>query len=453
MIIKNSGQLEQEDLIVKNDFLDIQLKNLKKINFIIGNNGSGKSFLLESLQARVEKDSKLIAVSDTTSKNYIDYHNSDLRSLMTELMLKTSQVECNVDADVEIVVSSRTREVIRSAGTRYSLTLNGKETSDDTINKIKPSLGTRKYLRFVELIDEIINEDSSKKAVGNSSIRYVLIDELENSLNPILQKHLINLLYNKYKDCDIKFIIATHSAHFVAEASKSFPDCAKVYFVAKLKCVDLSYSDSENNKGINTEAAFNGYSPSTALIKSHLLLGSHISDYLPRNILFCEESVKTLLEAYNKKYPIGGFDFAYICCGGDANTITNAKMYECLLSYSKNFDKNFFYRDFYIAERKVIFIDDDKIKTSIALPANTQLVILKGKECLEDIYGIEFVKKKLGDTAKDLKTPAELNKILAINHRELGTIKADLARSFVANLEDRCSDIEEIISDIMNFNR
>jgi predicted ATP-dependent endonuclease of OLD family len=168
-----------------------------------------------------------------------------------------------------------------------------KEFNTNDINifsRLKESSGTSSYLSFLWCFMELFtynkNIDKTKKFI-------LCFDEMETNLHPNFQKHLSGLIDIMQKTIlesgiDLQIIISTHSPFIISEAAK-YPDTQKVYLLE-----DGQTRDLEGNLGQGQEV----YSGGECILAVNQMLGSSIQDVAPHVIIFCERTLKKLIESY-----------------------------------------------------------------------------------------------------------------------------------------------------------
>lgn len=219
-----------------------ELKFEKSVCFLVGQNGSGKSTILEAIAAysevplagsyRLEDDKSLAAANELSDYLYMKFEDRtrhgffvraedfigfarNIKNEIAALQKEVEDVKANwKGGDIKLTLGAITGE-IDSLVRRYS----------DDLEAMSHGEG---FLKFFT---------SRITAKG-----LYLIDEPEAALSPSRQLSLLSLIKQKVKDTGSQFIIATHSPIIM-----SLPDSEVLYFEdGKINKID--YRETEHYK-------------------------------------------------------------------------------------------------------------------------------------------------------------------------------------------------------------
>jgi predicted ATPase len=115
---------------------------------------------------------------------------------------------------------------------------------------------------------------------------------------------------------NLQFIISTHSPFIISEASKY--DNQKVYLIKEGQTVDIFGKLGEGK---------NGYEDANCILAVNKMLGAGLSDFLPSKIFFCENSLAEFIKAFCKKH---NTEVKPICVtgGGDTNSLNRGAVFK-----------------------------------------------------------------------------------------------------------------------------
>lgn len=169
--------------------------------------------------------------------------------------------------------------------------------SSGSTNYNNLSTGEKSLLEIVYSIKEIINLREKNKLSKNL---FVLLDEIENNLNPNWQKKLLNILIDisSVYSVDIHFIITTHSPFILSDLPKEnviFLD--KVDEDTKEKYPFLNISNLEKGNCIDV-SKYIDINPFGANIHTLLSHGFFMKDGLMGE--FAKEKIQSIIKCHNK---------------------------------------------------------------------------------------------------------------------------------------------------------
>ena len=132
----------------------------------------------------------------------------------------------------------------------------------------------------------IINFGLTLLNLARKNIQIILIDEPEVSLHPSFQKlipKILDILSKRKEFENIQFFVATHSPFIISE-SGNYHD-QKVYLIEGGECANsVGYPDFRAREVVNQ------------------MLGVEESDFLPSEIIFCEQSLRDFLQIINYRF-------------------------------------------------------------------------------------------------------------------------------------------------------
>ncbi len=228
------------------------------------------------------------------------------------------------------------------------------------------------------------NSYPSKFNIKNNSpsidMIIMLIDEPEKYLHPDYQKFIPKIL-NFFNDCNIQFIISTHSP-FIISAAAEYYDSQKVYLIEKGQTVDL-----EGNLGQGQD----GYSGGECLIASNKMLGAGFSDFVPNAVIFCEGSMAKLINSFISKNKTHK-SVLCITSQGDANNLQKNLIFQKIKTNFNTYQKS----NIFNSQLKVVIDDNPQIKSLLTEIDPSDLIILKQEE-QEKLYPKRLITEKYPD--------------------------------------------------------
>jgi predicted ATPase len=429
----------------------LELKELANVNYLVGKNGCGKSSVLEMINFinNLFSDSgqiELINEGDYKGKYSIKIFNYKSKYNWFNFKFSWNKENCDLENNecltfIEGVVNGYPKIfTIEKLGKLLQLELKQNKTFFSHF-EIKTYLKNQKYLnsklinekyfllytQIYKILDHNILSVENKRQViigqNNLSINEIasgydsflkiisfiidsisnfdcsifylilIIDEPELNLHPDLQKKIpsvIKKIIEYFIEIEkkhfpehftlsesVQFIISTHSP-FIISAAAEFYESQKVYLIEDGQTVDL-----EGNLGKGQE----GYSGGECLLAVNRMLGSNINDVAPHVIIFCERTLKSLIENYKPNPSIILTDKSG---GSDDRIKVMTEIFDSVrLSDKVNFLN---YNIFGV-------IDQCGKETNWKKQLKEKLIVIDSDE-LEQLYDLDLVNKFL--TLKDL---------------------------------------------------
>jgi hypothetical protein len=272
--------------------LNITLSKLRKINLLVGVNGSGKSRIL----ADIERDSEYIIVnlSNTDTSTKINFQYTFSRDYVSETEngniyfdalfdIFFDELETNQRGSQSPLLKKITRDY--SEKSIKTISLKNKifvfAYVDGTSEEIVVSNGYEKLFRFFVNLETAYNKLLTDNPYSDRQL-IILIDEIGNSLHPEFQKKiplLLNFWQSKKQQTDnklkLQFFIATHSPFIVSSISKNFSDNHKIYLIE-----DGQTREIRDSKKKNTEVSNDGFSGKESMLCINQMLGVEVPDII-----------------------------------------------------------------------------------------------------------------------------------------------------------------------------
>lgn len=219
-----------------------ELQFEKNISFFVGENGSGKSTILEAIAAYTE-----VPVAGS-SRLEDDESLASANSLADYLSLRFSEKTYHgffVRAEDFIGFSRNIKKQIQELD-KEIVELKANWTGGDMKLAISPIEGEKQQLikRYSHDLEAMSHGESFLKFFTSriTAKGLYLIDEPEAALSPIRQLSLLSLIIEKVKKTGAHFIIATHSPVMMA-----VPNSETFYFQDG-KIVKMDYRETEHFK-------------------------------------------------------------------------------------------------------------------------------------------------------------------------------------------------------------
>jgi hypothetical protein len=442
-------------------------KDFDFVNFFVGENGSGKTSILNALShlndggnsRRFFGPKSIVSFRKDDSNQYLHWnadnpnkteHLGDLNPTIY-LMISEDQKEKGANGIKGKVSFTQTigignkstladfNEFMRDVGLSEVVAKkfvdqddpfnqdNGKvifETDQGTISPALIADGLKVLYSLKKNLNKWISEIDE-----NSKATFIILEEPENNLHPNLQKGIpvfLNSLREKLKPeirNKVFFFISTHSP-FVISSSSSFKN-QKVYPIQNghpliLDFKNLSWKETDVTSGYNGSQC--------AYIVSKML-GADITDLgYPENYCILEEySLQIILDSLRTKGIIKNFQF--VSASGTAKSINYSDTIYEIEKLNTLIKCNPYYFDkYYLILDSVKLIDDNKLKSrvdKIKVRLDSRFIELS-KHSLEEYY-------KNIDSTIGKKVLEDLESVPDENH---GIIKAKYAKKIAEKLTD-----------------
>lgn len=414
-----------------------------RVHYFVGKNGSGKTKIFEALlQNHAHLSNKLRRRNK--SKQYItSYHIGKYSAIKWGSFIYEDKSERSVDFE-------RTKSVLNTFGQRpleasssevpiseerneegdvetfYKKVRSHKHHGERYIGPEMLSMGTKKLY-------EILNWQIPHTKEKGQPI-YIVLEEPENSLHPEMEKKLPELLEEWVRTQitlgfpNVRVLVSTHSPFLIKGIEAvTTPNFHSVYTLPETQDFDKKTSIEPRQLA------------DTILYANHML-GSGITDLLPKKILATENSVSVLLEKVlsNLKLEIPHFIAGR---GGFSNHIRRVETVRDLAGMLGKLST--IYPEKYTLNLEYLIICDgedekEKIMKELGKGSDEHIkvdVFVLGKKCLEEIYSkpsfTSFITKhyqgkRPWNYQEDIKEYAR--DVLGIEgHEELGIFKRKIA--------------------------
>ncbi len=460
--------------------LNINLEINVPIAVIVGENGSGKSRLLESLKTgeasvKIEQNTPHSrGIKTEVQYKFLNFgkcdydHNESLKKRhkdVNDILDKTNQVGAVMEEEDLIVedlyneedgiweTSAKSKKIPKRFGKEFG----GVEELSEGTNHLYELL-------YWHLTKDIIEESENPEKYKTSNLTpYTIIglEEPERNLHPRLQKELgaelMNWLKSKNKiKTNLLLIITTHSPYILKGLSKQRH--VKVYGLKDGKQVDLTGREDSNTAKI-------GVTPKLAILQANKMIGSGIGDLFPSPLILAETSIINLIQSSLEK--LGVKDDAYhVTSRGDNNIESKLDDIDTMIEMLLFLHKDFPSREMFNLEINVIVDDVEKMKVWKQKYSQKKgsLLTLKfysiGEKQLEDIYPSNlfqtFVQKKFPEAkdwnAKEQSISKYLFEELKIADKDQGMYKSELSTWIGRNIKSS-QDLRQRFPSIYNLLR
>ena len=386
----------------------LTLDNLARVNYLVGENWSGKSSIIASLYGigkYFDDDSEVILLfADWSSR--INSIKNGIQSFSKFIDYK-SYFHDNSDLDhhwwysEKIIIEDRIENNIWHVGCTPKMKINVTWDIYKNIDVIK-TVEDFTQKEWIFLLPEIAwwhkflysLFDIFEKFGISSWHKIFLFEEPEFWLHPSFQKLLPSIFNYLIRDnSEFQFFITTHSPFVISAAGEC--DDQRVYLIENWQTKDILWA-------FNTEESKNWYSWWAALMTANIMLWSWLSDFIPSKIIFCENSLMVLLKGHCQKFSLAMPCFFYT--NWDSVTISKVDIFNkiCLLLSKPNdiiFGKN------------VIWVVDklsDSDKSGNYNEIKNIIIIIKDKdgndtEELEQLYPKELVNNFIKEEFENYK--------------------------------------------------
>lgn len=434
--------------------LNIELKELGKINYLIGRNGQGKSRLLNALIKKFGANASQLLVKDTETSIYPE----QIKGVAEPINFSpTSPILNPEELDNSLIVMSQNpikKDQITEITTKSRSDRKNEEKTLSIIPDYKHneveipenqsnfwSTGTSSFTKFKENLKKQISTrgENLNRNSKNEDLIIIIIEDIERYLHPSVQKLLQNeiekiITESIFKD-QIQVFITTHSP-FVISGIKNSISTTKVYLIDQNQTIDLfGKHNSENSK--------NGYSSQQSLLMANYLLGSGLDDFFPETIYLCENSISVLIQGISSKLKIP-FNSYCLHTSGDSDTITKSSNSMAIIemiinTYSSQVLKFMLNVNIVALFDGPLTFKEEKKLTEIKYK-NFSHTLLSSKSELEQEYPISIVnelliqkKMKTWDTSNTVKFKDHLLS-LGVNGKNIGKLKEELAKYVVSKI-------------------
>lgn len=328
----------------------LTLDNLAKVNYLVWENGCGKSSILEWIYVRYKEIEyknfpEMNIIFDQwrniTIKPLLLVHNNNILNSNFEVnnsrnLKLNSKDSNNIYLDQSEIVEYSHLELLNITFNWYSREINFSQKLKDKIIEFFNIFFEKQY-KIIDIKKQIWNPENWETSLQfyitdeewndinlnfiawwyiyfikllvilsldiYSSYDIICIEEPEQQLNPKIQK-LIPFFLNFMctKNDNLHFFISTHSPFIISAASKF--DNQKVYLIENGETIDVLWNKS-------SKEANDWYLWWAALLSTHYMLWSQLSDFYPEKIIFCENSLMVLLKKYCQKFSLAMPQFFY----------------------------------------------------------------------------------------------------------------------------------------------
>ena len=304
--IKNVGRLS-----------NLKLKNIARINYIVGENKSGKSAFLAGLVKNSQPADMQLRSAPVKS-----YYRNDSDLAVTNLPQPFLNFTSKLIEPITVFspfYSPSNSGIVNLA--KKDASKNGLGIIEEQLQRKDGKPSGQIIYGFPENPEIEISWDDAWNSVasGNKSIEYIksklarigtqprhitfiLIDEPEIHLHPKLHKQIHELFIQKIVDPSFYFFITTHSPYLIASSVKTQKN-TKVFCLVEGNIVTSSaYWTDSKDKDRHLAQQGEGFKPSECKLLVHDILGSTLDNYFPK-IIYCENSLKDFIETFCRKYP------------------------------------------------------------------------------------------------------------------------------------------------------
>ncbi len=287
----------------------LTLANISRINYVVGENRSGKSSLLAGV-------AHIVINPNHRSYPFQSYLKNDpsskikgnaFSSYETEIIDSTSTLSPfynpNTNSNITGKLPNEALHIMEemgsdSAGESIGL---GKYGYSDSPRARLNLQDAKKSAASGDKTLAYLKQELDKKQDTHSTLTFVIIDEPETHLNPKLHKEIHSFLEDKVKETNnLVFVVATHSSYLIAAAANAQIN-TKVYCLADGKLISsTAYWTDSTHKNSHLAIRSDGFKPSECKFLVHDILGSTLNSYFPK-IFYCENSLKEFISAFLDK--------------------------------------------------------------------------------------------------------------------------------------------------------
>jgi len=436
--IKNSGRIS-----------DLTLKEISSINYIVGENRSGKSSLLAGIanlsSVSIHKDYPYHSyLKNQTSSAIKGNTYSQQIKIIGSISVLSPFFNPALNSNISRKFSNEDLYIIEEMGKdddgeiislgRYGFENSPKARLSITDAKTSAASGDKTLAYFKTELDKI-------KPI-QYTLTIVIIDEPETHLNPKLHKEIHSLLEAKLKEAEnLVFFVSTHSSYLIAFAAKSQSN-TKVYCLADGKLIDSTayWTDSEHrSKHLSKEA--NGFKPSECKLLVHDILGSTLNNYFPK-ILYCENSLKDLINSFVDRNQHIYERPLIIPSGNDIDSAASANTMSAIIEeLSDHYKRGFNLLNpiaYAIVDKLNSYQNKEKGRIEKINSKHSGAVIILDESEIERSYPEELVESYLQSKSWhewNKKTNyKEYLESLGINNQKIGMYKSEIANYVGANI-------------------
>ncbi|MCC6447910.1 MAG: AAA family ATPase [Chitinophagaceae bacterium] len=303
--IKNVGRLS-----------NLKLENIARINYIVGENKSGKSAFLAGLVKNQHPTDMHLRGAPVKS-----YYRKDSDLAVTKLPQPFLTFTSKLIEPITVFspfYGSSSSSIVNLA--KKDASKNGLGIIEEQLQRKDGKPSGQIIYGFPENPEIEIGYDDAWNSVasGNKSIEYlksklaridtqprhvtfILIDEPEIHLHPKLHKQIHELFVQKIADPSFYFFITTHSSYLVASSVKK-QENTKVFCLVEGRIVTSpAYWTDSKDRDRHLAQQGEGFKPSECKLLVHDILGSTLDNYFPK-IIYCENSLKDFIETFCRKY-------------------------------------------------------------------------------------------------------------------------------------------------------
>jgi len=292
---------------------NITLEDVDRINYIVGDNRSGKSSLLSGIilldkQFKADSNYGFHSYLKNSPSAQIAGNKKEVRSAFVNSISVFSPFynqsltgRSNLDQSLPLEPLG-IKEEIGFDGEGSPVPLNRFGFPDRPLAK----LSKRDAIRSAASGDKTLSylgKQIDSIAIDHKKSHFITIDEPEFHLNPKLHYKIHDLLETKVGEHpEFYFFIATHSSYLIAAASKKQAN-TKVYCLVEGNLVtSTAYWSDSNHRGKHIAQQSRGFKPTECKLLVHDLVGSTLENYFPK-IIYCENSLKIFIERLMTKNP------------------------------------------------------------------------------------------------------------------------------------------------------
>lgn len=432
--------------------INVNLVDLKSVNYLVGRNASGKSQILEALPNNEGFELYQDLVDRSTSPPAsqlaivsLDFPRQRLETQIDETLLRDGLVpidKYDILDTIRITLQSPTKEMLQK---RSKPRLQGNQEIRDILrsraidfvdvaghqrlqiplSQVLLSSGENALFWLHARLEQYMQND---KHGNKPSMHFVFtLDEPENGFHPAIQKTLPKFfeeVCNKYRSKGMlcQFFIATHSP-FIASAAAEYVDTQKIYLLDQGSAIDLNRKPRNVSRGYRGKQCLNIVSQMLGAGFEDLCVSPATHEKF--TVIYCEGAGKSTKDSvlYHKIFP--SRNIIFVSCGDlkeaevafrvalkgvkfmfGADTTVRALLDR---SYGKEYDKStqFPFGTEIIQKthgEKPIFTEDEREAMMNTDPEN-RIVILKRKEIENYLCDPEVVKHLDPRLLKNMNIP------------------------------------------------